>query len=239
MTRPARVQRCHIDAVRESSMMNVVFDFGGVLFGWQPQQLVAQAFPDQTRVPGQAQALAKALFGHADWHSFDRGTLPIDAVIDRAAARLGLDHAALSTLVQGIGEHLEPATGVLDTLSKLKQLALAGRAIRLYFLSNMSVPYARTLERKFEFLQWFDGGIFSGDVKLIKPEPVIYQRLQARYGLEPGQTVFIDDLLGNVQVAQALGWQGIHFVSAPQLAAALSRVGLAGFDRLDPNATVH
>ncbi|MDD2810641.1 HAD family phosphatase [Rhodoferax sp.] len=219
--------------------MNVVFDFGGVLFGWQPQQLVAQAFPDQTRLPGQAEALAKALFGHADWHGFDRGTVSIDAVIDRSASRLGLDHVALNTLVQGIGEHLEPATRALDVLSQLKHLALAGRAIRLYFLSNMSVPYARTLERKFEFLQWFDGGIFSGDVKLIKPELVIYQHLQARYGLEPAQTVFIDDLLGNVQAAQALGWQGIHFASAPQLAAALSRLGLDGFDRPDLNATAH
>jgi len=202
--------------------MNVVFDFGAVLFGWQPQQLVTQVFPEQTRLPGQAAALAKALFGHADWHAFDRGTLSMDAVIDQSAARLGLDHAALAGLVQGIGEHLAPITGTLDVLSELKQLAIAGRALRLYFLSNMSVPYARTLERKFEFLQWFDGGIFSGDVHLIKPEPAIYQLLQDRYALEPAQTVFIDDLLGNVQAAQALGWHGIHFESAGQLSRDLN-----------------
>ena len=198
--------------------MNVVFDFGAVLFGWQPQQLVTQAFPEQTRLPGQAAALAKDLFGHADWHGFDRGTLSMQAVIDQSAARLGLEHAALTELVQGIGGHLEPITGTLEVLSQLKQLALApGRPLKLYYLSNMSVPYARTLERKFEFFQWFDGGVFSGDVFLIKPEPAIYQLLQVRYELEPAQTVFIDDLLGNVQAAQALGWQGIHFESAVQL----------------------
>jgi putative hydrolase of the HAD superfamily len=211
-------------------MMNVVFDFGAVVFGWQPQQLVTQAFPAQTRLPGQAAALVKDLFGHADWHGFDRGTLSMPAVIDQSAARLGLDPAALAELVQGIGEHLEPIPGTLDLLSQLKQLTLNGRALRLYFLSNMSAPYARTLERKFEFLQWFDGGIFSGDVHLIKPEPAIYQLLQDRYGLDPAQTVFIDDLMGNVQAAQALGWQGIHFESAVQL-----RRDLAAFEAFGAN----
>jgi putative hydrolase of the HAD superfamily len=197
--------------------MNVVFDFGAVLFGWQPQQLVTQAFPAQTRLPGQAAALAKDLFGHPDWHGFDRGTLSMQAVIDQSVARLGLDHAALAELVQGIGDHLEPITGTLEVLSELKQLALSGRALQLYYLSNMSAPYARTLERKFEFLHWFDGGIFSGDVFLIKPESAIYQLLQDRYRLDPTQTMFIDDVLGNVQAAQALGWHGIHFESAAQL----------------------
>lgn len=202
--------------------MNVVFDFGAVVFDWQPQKLVTQAFPEQTRLPGQAAALAKALFGHADWHGFDRGTLSMDAVIDQSAARLGLDHAALTVLVQGIGDNLIPITGTLQVLSQLKQLAHSGRALRLYYLSNMSIPYARTLERKFEFLQWFDGGIFSGDVHLIKPEPAIYQLLQDRYMLDPAQTVFIDDLPGNVQAAQALGWHGIHFQSAAQLSRDLN-----------------
>jgi putative hydrolase of the HAD superfamily len=202
--------------------MNVVFDFGAVLFGWQPQQLVAQAFPDQTRQPGQAAALAKALFGHADWHGFDRGTVSMQVVINQSAARLGLDHAALTERVQGIGEHLALLPGTFDLLLKLKQYKKAGCAIDLYFLSNMSVPYARTLERKFEFLQWFDGGIFSGDVHLIKPEPAIYQLLQNRYGLDPAQTVFIDDLLNNVQAVQALGWHGIHFESAAQVGRELN-----------------
>ena len=59
----------------------------------------------------------------------------------------------------------------------------------------MPAPYARTLERLHDFLGDFDGGIFSGDVLLIKPEPAIYQLLQTRYALEPAKTVFIDDLL--------------------------------------------
>ena len=62
---------------------------------------------------------------------------------------------------------------------------------------------------------------------LIKPEPAIYQLLQTRYALEPTQTVFIDDLLGNIEAAQAHGWHGIHFKTAEQVGRELQALGIA------------
>lgn len=202
--------------------MNIVFDFGAVLFGWQPQVLVAAAFPAQAAGPEQAAHLAKAMFGHADWLSFDRGTLPMESVIDQTASRLGLEHAAVAGLVQNIGEQLAPIQGTLDLLADLSRRREQGDdTLRLYYLSNMSVPYARALERKFHFLNWFDGGVFSGDVQLVKPEQEIYELLETRYALAPGDNIFIDDLAGNVAAAKARGWQGIVFESATQLQAEL------------------
>jgi putative hydrolase of the HAD superfamily len=78
------------------------------------------------------------------------------------------------------------------------------------------------LERKHSFVGWFDGGIFSGDVQLGKPDPLIYKLLQTRYALEPAQTCFIDDVQGNVDVARSLGWQGLQFVSPTQLRSSLA-----------------
>jgi len=201
--------------------MNVVFDFGAVLFTWRPAELLAQSFPREAATPKMAGQLAQAMFGHPDWHAFDRGTLPMATVIDRTAARLALDHATLLTLVEGIGERLIPMQESVSLLGQLR-----ARGTPLYFLSNMPEPYARTLERQHAFLQWFDGGIFSGDVNCIKPEPDIYALLQSRYGLDPAQTVFIDDLLANIQAAQTHGWQGIHFESATQLREDLAQLGL-------------
>ena len=202
--------------------MNVVFDFGAVLFGWQPQVLVAAAFPARAADPEQAARLAKAMFGHADWLSFDRGTLPMESVIDQTASRLGLEHAAVAGLVQNIGEQLAPIQGTLELLTDLsRRRELGDDTLRLYYLSNMSVPYARVLERKFHFLNWFDGGVFSGDVQLVKPEQEIYELLETRYALAPDRTIFIDDLAGNVASAKSRGWQGIVFESAAQLRAEL------------------
>lgn len=205
--------------------MNIVFDFGAVLFTWQPGLLIQTHFPEHAATQAQRTALAQAVFGHADWHNFDRGVLSASEVSARTAHRLGLNEAAMRALVDGIGEHLQPINDTLAVLSQLRaQRDAPGSALRLYYLSNMPEPYARVLEQKHSFIRWFDGGIFSGDVQHIKPEPEIYALLERRYQLEPRQTVFIDDLASNVAHAQSRGWRGIHFESAAQLKAQLQQV---------------
>ena len=56
------------------------------------------------------------------------------------------------------------------------------------------------------------------------------QALQDRYQLVPAQTVFFDDLLGNVQAARGQGWHAVQFHNAAQaqrdLAAISSQIGL-------------
>ncbi len=204
--------------------MNVVFDFGAVLFTWRPVDLIAECFPARAATPAQAGHLAHEVFGHADWQAFDAGTMAIDVVVARTAARLDLDAKVLGELVGSIDGRLEP---LQDSVALLEQLhGLPG--VRLYFLSNMPEPYARALEQRHAFLGRFQGGIFSGDVHLIKPDPAIYQLLQTRHTLEPAQTVFIDDLLGNVQAARAQGWGGIHFASAEQVRTELRALGISG-----------
>lgn len=198
--------------------MNVVFDFGAVLFSWEPEQLIQASFPDRAVTRAQRQQLTQAIFGHAQWHDFDRGVCSVAEVSARTALRLGLDEAVLHELMNGIGVRLEPMPQTVTLLAQLRASRdVSGAAVRLYYLSNMPVPYARTLECRHEFIDWFDGGIFSGDVRCIKPEPEIYELLEKRYQLEPGQTVFIDDQPGNVQQAQNRGWHGIRFQSALQL----------------------
>jgi putative hydrolase of the HAD superfamily len=206
-------------------MLNIVFDFGAVLLNWQPGVLVQAHFPELSRSYEQRAALAHAVFGHPDWHSFDRGVLSAPEVCARAAARLGLGEPALRALIDDIAEHLQPmpeSVAVLEQLRALRDQKTSD--LRLYFLSNMPVPYARFLEQKHAFIKWFDGGIFSGDVRHIKPEPEIYKLLETRYRLEPARTLFVDDLASNVAHAQRRGWQGIHFESAAQLREQLQRV---------------
>ena len=206
--------------------MNLVFDFGAVVFTWKPRELVAAHFPQRAVDGNTAAALAHAIFGNADWHSFDRGALSMDAVVARTAERLELDPVALGALVESISDHLAPIEATRGLLAQLHSMRPEQPALRLYYLSNMPVPFARGLEQRHAFLQWFDGGIFSGDVLHIKPDPAIYQLLQDRYALEPEQTVFIDDLQANVNAANALGWHGILFESPQQLESRLKAMGL-------------
>lgn len=196
---------------------NIVFDFGAVVFSWQPQEIVRTLFPAQAATPAAAQRLAQAIFHHADWQDFDRGTLELAAVIERTALRLQLPDTAVHNLVAGIPEHLTPLPDTVDLLARLRQRREQRGDIKLYYLSNMPEPYARVLQQRHTFLGWFDGGLFSGDVKLVKPQPEIFRMLETHYALEPARTVFIDDLVANVEAAQAHGWHAIHFKSAQEL----------------------
>lgn len=201
--------------------MNLVFDFGAVLFTWQPAAILAQHHAPWVREHGGAHALAKAVFHHPDWQAFDRGTAAQAEVVLRIAQRLSLPHDEVANLVQGIVLRLTPMQDTLLLLQRLVSRRAQHGDIRLYFLSNMPAPYARTLEALHDFISWFDGGLFSGDEGHIKPEPAIYQLMQARYGLEPQRTVFVDDMQVNVQAAREHGWHAIHFESPDQLAREL------------------
>ena len=202
--------------------MNVVFDFGAVLFTWRPADIVAQAFPARAASHAEARQLAHAMFSHDDWQDYDRGLLEVEDVVQRLSSRLELEHAAVHSLVQNIGACLQPIAETVAVLQSLQDRKQAGEGVcGLYFLSNMPRPYARELEQKHAFLRHFDGGIFSGDVLLSKPDPAIYQLLQTRYQLQPESTLFIDDLQANVLAAQAMGWHGIHLTEPQNLAGAL------------------
>jgi putative hydrolase of the HAD superfamily len=201
--------------------VNVVFDFGVVLFDWQPAHFLPDYFPLQASTPQLARSLAIEVFSHADWHAFDQGALQVDEVVQRTAKRLGLDAAILKELVATIPDLLVPVEATVDILHSLDRRRERHGDIQLYFLSNMPAPIARTLELRHGFLKLFEGGIFSGDVNLVKPQAEIFRLMESRFGLAPGQTLFIDDLQTNVAAARACGWHAVHFESALQLAQEL------------------
>ncbi|MDR6536171.1 HAD-IA family hydrolase [Variovorax soli] len=203
-------------------MKNVVFDLGAVLLSWEPVSLVHAVLAPHTPTAQAAHALAREMFHHEDWLGFDRGTHSLEDAIGRMALRLSLPVERLNSMLAPMGERLEPIAVTLELLDALCERRDAGEPLRLYYLSNMPAPYARVLEQRHAFLRWFDGGIFSGDVRMLKPQPEIYQLLATRHGLEASETVFIDDSAANVAAARALGWQAIHCEAPSALPAQLA-----------------
>lgn len=214
--------------MRSNGGMNIVFDLGAVLVAWEPVALIQTHLGPHAPTAEAAHALARDMFHHEDWLGFDRGTHPLDVAIGLMAKRLDLPADELDALLAPMGERLAPIAVTVDLLDGLRQRRDAGEDLKLYYLSNMPVSYARALERRMSFLQWFDGGIFSGDVKLLKPQREIYALLAERFTLEPEATVFIDDSQANVDAALAFGWRAVH-CEAPsalplQLAAQMAAV---------------
>lgn len=203
--------------------MNVVFDFGGVLFNWRPPELLARELPQRvTDAASAARWVAEFFQGYGgDWGDFDRGTVEPAALAERIAARTGLAVDEARRVIEGVPAELTPIPG---TVALLRDLHAAGRP--LYFLSNMPEPYARHLEATHDFLGLFRGGVFSARAGLCKPEPEIFAHCARMHGLEPARTLFIDDAAQNVEAARAAGWQAMRFVDPQQCVGELRERGL-------------
>lgn len=198
--------------------MNLVFDFAGVVFHWDPLAVLRRELPQQASDEARARDWMQRFFeGYGgDWGEFDRGTLDEHALVPRIAARTGLDPDAVRRVVNAVPQALQPHA---PTVALLGELQAEGH--RLFFLSNMPRPYADWLERQNPFLRLFEDGVISGRVGAIKPERAIFELASRRFGLAPQELLFFDDVPANVQAAREAGWRSELFTSADQARAAL------------------
>jgi putative hydrolase of the HAD superfamily len=72
----------------------------------------------------------------------------------------------------------------------------------------------------------FDVVVGSAYEKIMKPDPVIYERTLARLGRHPAEAVFIDDAPANVAGARAVGMWAIPFTPGMDLEWELEKVGV-------------
>lgn len=194
-------------------MKNIVFDFGGVVFRWQPHELMQRLLPHRAPDVASAHAMVGDFFeGYSgDWGNFDRGTITVPELAPRIAKRLGLSLEDVNAVIAAVPGELQPLEGTVDLLHRLH-----AKGHPLYYLSNMPAGYADHLERSHAFFDRFTDGIFSARVQLIKPEPEIFEFATKQFGVVPKDTVFIDDVDHNVEAARKHGWLAVHFRDAAQ-----------------------
>jgi 2-haloacid dehalogenase len=110
-----------------------------------------------------------------------------------------------------------------ETVDILKEIKESGN-YRLYALTNWSHETFHVALDRFDFLQWFEGIIVSGEEKTRKPFHEIYQIILDRYKVDPGKALFIDDNFKNIEGAQAVGIRSIHFQNPGQLKQELKKL---------------
>jgi putative hydrolase of the HAD superfamily len=187
--------------------LNLVFDLGGVVLRWDPDAIIAGVLSDSS-----ARSSVKAdVFSHPDWLELDRGTLDPEQVIVRAAQRTGVAVDDIRRLVHAVPASLTVFPDTVNLLYRLKRVGYP-----LYCLSNMGFASIDYLESRHGFWEVFDGRVISCRLQLCKPEPAIYEHLLKTYGLDPGETVFIDDVQKNLDAAAKLGIQTLRFENAAQ-----------------------
>jgi len=203
--------------------MNLVFDFGGVVFRWQPHAFMPRLLPHRATGEAATAALVLDFFqGYSgDWGDFDRGIVDEARLAQRIAWRTGLSLDEVRTVIEAVPSELQPMPHTVRLLERLRE-----RGHRLFFLSNMPAPYAAHLRAAHDFLRWFDDGVFSSQVHLVKPEPAIFHEARRRFGAPAQELLFVDDHALNVTAARAAGWQAMLFLSAPQCEAEFAEKGL-------------
>ncbi|EJL37154.1 haloacid dehalogenase superfamily protein, subfamily IA, variant 3 with third motif having DD or ED [Caulobacter sp. AP07] len=195
----------------------LLWDVGNVIVRWDPRTLYAKIFKE----PADLDRFLSHV-GTLDWHAAtDRGVTFADNI------------AALSAEHPHHAEHIaawwdrwpEMFSGTIpETESVIEDLA--ARGVPQFGLTNMSGetwPGVRAMSPAFRH---FRDTVVSGDERVIKPDPRIFEIVLARTGLAPGELLFVDDSAANIAAAAAMGFHTHHFTDPAALRPAIERFGL-------------
>jgi 2-haloacid dehalogenase len=193
----------------ENAAGTLVFDFGGVLFDWNPRYLFRQFFDGDSG--GMERFLAEIDFFTWD-AGMDCGRPFREAVVEWCAKfprHAGAIRAFDTRWAETVGG---PIPGTQDLLLRLND---AG--VPLYGLSNWSAEKFQILRGKYPYISVFRKILLSGEAGICKPDPRIFEIFLEQTGLQKEALLFIDDSPANIAAARSLGWSAVLFTSAKEL----------------------
>lgn len=195
----------------------VIFDVGNVLVHWRPEDVYARLIPDA--------AARAALFARVDFDAMnlrgDRDGRLADEVA-ALAARHPADADAIIAWHDNWAEMFSPP--IPESFDLLARLQAAG--VRTVALTNFAADTWEKAVGIYPALGTFDVAVVSGRIGTVKPEPRIYDILEARTGLSGADLFFTDDRDANIAAAAARGWRTHLFDGPAGLETALRAAGL-------------
>ena len=180
---------------------NIVFDLGRVLVDYNPISYMEQLGLSSEIID----KLSNIIFHSQEWVDYDSGKLLHNTDI---ANKLVLEHPEVGKEIKLV---LKDDWVTIHTLREdMAQflVSLKERGYNIYILSNLSIDSYGFISQ-YEFFKYIDGGVYSYEEKVSKPDENIYNALLEKYSLIPEETVFIDDSPKNIEGAIKLGINGI------------------------------
>lgn len=192
---------------RTGGIDTVIFDIGGVLV-----ELGRYRFLARRGFTGElASRIVRATMRSDDWRQLDLGILPDEKVLELFIENDPEIEPQIRHFFADFHGVVEPRESTGPWLGRVK-----AAGVRILYLSNFSFKIRRECSDALYFMPQMEGGIFSCDVNLIKPDPAIYRLLLDRYGLDPARCVFIDDTAENLVPAGELGLHTLLFEDPAQ-----------------------
>lgn len=190
--------------IREQKGMikNIIFDIGNVLAGFVWQEFYQSfGFPEETLC-----RLAAATVEGPLWQELDQGSRTTEEVIQGFKERDPSIAKEIDLVFGNVGGMVVKYEYAEAWIGELKE-----RGFSVYLISNISEKILTDCQDALGFLDMVDGGIFSYQVNLQKPDGAIYQLFLERFGCDPEECIFLDDQEPNILAAGQQGIQGIVF----------------------------
>jgi epoxide hydrolase-like predicted phosphatase len=186
----------------------VIFDFGRVISAQKPKAFFRRYEQELGLAPG---VLNRVMYGSEAWQEVLVGRKDLNEYWLEIGPELGLHtQQEIDAFRQRYFADEEINKDVLRLIRRLRG------QYKLAVLSNAPSGLTRWMA-DWHILHLFDVVVCSGDEGVVKPDPAIYELALSRLGVEPQEAIFIDDTLGHVEAARALGLHGIHFTTASDL----------------------
>jgi 2-haloacid dehalogenase len=200
------------------NISSIIFDLGGVLIDWNPDYLFKDVFDNEED--------KKFFFENIctpDWNeeqdagrTIEDGTNLLIQQFPEHEANIRMFYDKWEQMLKG------PIQDTVDIFKSLKE----SNNFKILALTNWSAELFPVALEKYDFLHWFDGRVVSGEEKTRKPHKEIYDIIISRFNLEPSTTLFIDDNIRNINAANELGINTIHFQNPNQFKTALIEMNL-------------
>ena len=182
---------------------NMVFDIGNVLMDFRWKEYMRSLFGENEAL---IQNINQGIWNNGCWAAMDKGEMDGAATLRSAVAFAPQYEKEIKLTLDTVAHAFHKFGYAVPWVQELK-----GMGLNVYYLSNYSAFSIAANPDVLDFIPCMDGGVFSFEVKAVKPEPEIYRCLCDKYGLKPEECLFTDDVPANVKGAQACGFQGIVF----------------------------
>ncbi|TPF79006.1 MULTISPECIES: HAD-IA family hydrolase [unclassified Bifidobacterium] len=140
----------------------------------------------------------------------------VDAVAAGEAAPIAANQAAYEAFRLYFARQRLALVGMLPGMPELlRDLHAAG--VRCWGLTNFTVKYVDAARELFPELTLLKDVVVSSAERIHKPDPEIFRRAIARFGVDPAHTAFVDDKPWNAEAGTAAGLHGIRFTDAGSL----------------------
>ena len=196
-------------------MKAVIFDYGSVLTRTLDPQPRA-AWEEQLGLePGKLQQI---VHNDTSWIEVQCGRLSVEAYWLDVGQQLGLKPQETARMRSDFyrGDKRND-----ELVAYIDQVRAAG--LQTAVLSNFSKELRDFLVH-YTLLDHFDQIAISAEIGVMKPSAKAYQAILAMLDLPAAACVFVDDQPGNIDVAEALGMQGVVFRDTPSCIAGLTRL---------------